>query len=218
VSFIDFAPTFIQVAGIAWEQTGMAPATGRSLTEIFASEKSGRVISRRDHVIIGRERNDVGRPHDEGYPIRGIVKDEMVYLHNFEPMRWPGGNPETGYLDTDSSPTKTEVLKSRLVPEQKHFWDFCFGKRPADELYDLRKDPDCVSNLAAKVTFDTLKAQLFEELKAQGDPRMEGNGHIFDEYPTADTPKRGFYERFLRGEKMNTNWVIESDFEKTPLE
>ena len=51
----------------------MAPPTGRSLMEIFRSEKSGIVNPARDHVIIGRERNDIGRPNDEGYPVRGII-------------------------------------------------------------------------------------------------------------------------------------------------
>ena len=27
----------------------------------------------RDHVLIGKERNDIGRPGDAGYPTRGIV-------------------------------------------------------------------------------------------------------------------------------------------------
>ena len=81
----------------------MAATSGRSLAEFFVGP-SGVV---RDHVLIGRERNDIGRPHDQGYPVRGIIKDDWLYLHNFEPTRWPGGNPETGYLDTDGSPTKT---------------------------------------------------------------------------------------------------------------
>jgi hypothetical protein len=45
--------------------------TGRSLTEIFKSDKSARVISRRDHVLLAKERTDIGRPNDGGYPIRG---------------------------------------------------------------------------------------------------------------------------------------------------
>ncbi len=218
VSFIDYAPTFIELAGIKWEQTGMAPAAGRSLVELFSTEKSGRVISERDHVLIGKERTDVGRPHDWGYPIRGIVKDDKIYLHNFETSRWPCGNPETGYLDTDGSPTKTEVIKSRLIPAQKEFWDLCMGKRPADELYDLRTDPDCVSNLAASASFDSMKQQLFDELKKQEDPRMSGNGHVFDEYPSCNPRERGFYERFMSGEKPKSGWVNESDFEKAPLD
>ena len=218
VSFIDLAPTFIEVAGVKWEQTGMATATGRSLTEIFCSEKSGRVIAARDHVIVGRERNDVGRPHDWGYPVRGLVKDDKLYLHNFEPTRWPACNPETGYMDCDGSPTKTEVLKSRKIPGRKFFWDVCFGKRPAEEFYDLRADPDCVSNLAARVESQAFKRQLLDELKAQADPRALGEGRVFDEYPFANPRERGLYERHHAGEKIKTGWIRETDFEKDLLD
>ncbi len=113
VSFIDFAPTFVELAGLTWEQTGMAPTPGRSLTDIFASATAGQVNPARDHVLIGKERHDIGRPHDWGYPIRGIVKGNLLYLHNFRTDRWPAGNPETGYLNCDGSPTKTEILNLR---------------------------------------------------------------------------------------------------------
>ncbi len=222
VCFIDFAPTFVGVAGLKPEQTGMAAITGRSLAEYFASDKAGRVVAARDHVLVGRERNDVGRPHDQGYPVRGIIKDDWLYLHNFEPARWPGGNPETGYLDTDGSPTKTEVLQSRLVPERKKYWDLCFGKRPQEELYDLKHDPDCVRNLAGqpehKERHAALKQQLFDELKQQEDPRLSGKGDWFDAQPYANERERGFYDKYLKGEKPRAGWVNESDAEKAPLD
>ena len=222
VSFIDYAPTFIDVAGVPWSDTGMAPPAGRSLVGLFRAEKGGRVEPARDHVLVGKERTDIGRPHDWGYPIRGIVKGDRLYLHNFEPSRWPGGNPETGYLDTDGSPTKTEVLKTRTDPVQERFWRLCFGKRPTEELFDLKKDPDCVNNLAGYTEFQALQAQLkqqlFDELKAQQDPRMFGNGHVFDEYPYAEEQQRGFYERYMKGEKLMAGWVSPSDFEKAPLD
>ena len=213
VSFIDLAPTFAEVAGVPWEQTGMAPTPGRSLTEIFTSDKSGRIIPQRDHVLVGRERNDVGRPHDWGYPIRGILTDRSLYLHNFEPTRWPGGNPETGYTDTDGSPTKTEVLKAHWIPEDRHFWKLCFGMRPADELYDLRNDPECVVNLASSVSFEALNRQLMLELKQQDDPRLAGQGHLFDEYPHSNREERGLYDRFEKGEKIHPGWVSPTDLE-----
>ena len=40
VSFIDFAPTFLELAGVEPEKAGMQPITGRSLTEIFQSTKA----------------------------------------------------------------------------------------------------------------------------------------------------------------------------------
>ncbi|UCD48790.1 MAG: sulfatase [Phycisphaerales bacterium] len=219
VCFIDFAPTFLESAGVDGAQAGMAPITGRSLTEIFQSTKSGQCIARRDHVLIGKERHDVGRPNDLGYPIRGIVKDGFLYLHNFEPDRWPAGNPETGYLNTDGSPTKTECLEARRMPETRRYWTWSFGKRPTEELYDIRKDSDCLENLAERPELQArkaaLKEQLFEELRAQGDPRMFGRGHIFDAYPYADGKTGHFYERYRSGEldKKAAGWVNPSDFD-----
>ena len=73
VSFIDLAPTFLQAAGLDWSKTTLAPTPGRSLFDAFANTPD--LAKSRDHVLIGRERNDFGRPNDEGYPVRGIIKD-----------------------------------------------------------------------------------------------------------------------------------------------
>jgi arylsulfatase A-like enzyme len=216
ISFIDLAPTFIEVAGLSWSQTGMQPTAGRSLTDLFAAANDRQSNPTRDHVLIGQERHDVGRPQDWGYPIRGIHKGDMLYLHNLEPTRWPACNPETGYLNCDGSPTKTEVLNGRIDPQGRRFWQACFGKRPAEELYDLKRDPDCLNNLADdpqhQALKQQLKTQLFSELKAQDDPRMFGRGHIFEEYPYADAALRNFHERYMKGEKLTAGWVRPSDF------
>ncbi len=222
VSFIDIAPTLIEVAGLEWSQTGMAASPGRSLTDIFRSNQSGRVIAARDHVLIGMERHDIGRPGDVGYPIRGIIADEVAYLRNFEPSRWPACNPETGYLNCDGGATKTVILDLHRQRADNPHWALCFGKRPAEELYELRRDPDCVQNLAASPEMASKKAglqeRLFARLREQGDPRMSGQGHVFDEYPHANAAHRNFYERYMRGEKLRAGWVSETDFEKAPLE
>jgi len=222
VSFIDFAPTLIELAGLRWEDTGMASTPGHSLTDIFSSDQGGQVNPGRDHVLIGQERHDVGRPHDWGYPIRGIIQGGMLYLQNLEPTRWPVGNPETGYLNTDGGPTKTLVLQTRADPAKKRYWDLCFGKRPQEEMYRIAKDAECLTNLAGEPSCAAEKAalreQLFQELKAQGDPRMFGRGHIFDEYPYADESVRNFYERYMTGEKLKAGWVNPSDFEKGPID
>ena len=216
VSFIDLAPTLVEVAGLTWAETGMAPSPGRSLADIFQADRSGRISAHRDHVLIGRERQDIGRPNDEGYPVRGIVTENYLYLHNFEPSRWPSGNPETGYLDTDGSPVKTFILEAHRQEPADSFWQLCFGKRPAEELYHRVNDPDCVNNLTNPATRAELRQRLFQRLTEQGDPRMLGDGEMFDRYPHATPANRGFYERFMRGEKMNAGWVNPGDFEKRP--
>ncbi len=213
--------SFIDLAGLTWAETKMAEATGRSLTDIFRSEKSGQVIAARDHVLIGKERTDIGRPNDAGYPIRGLIRDGMLYLKNFEPTRWPASNPETGYLDCDAGATKTFILAAHRENPSNEPWQLCFGMRPGEELYDLKSDPDCLHNLASTPAAADRRAKLHEalvaELKTQGDPRIVGDGSIFDRYPHANRGNVGFYERFMAGEKLKAGWINESDVEKAPI-
>ena len=222
VSFADFAPTFIELAGLNWEDTGMHPTVGRSLTDIFTSENEGQINPDRDYVLLGKERHDVGRPYDWGYPIRGIIRSDMLYIRNFEPTRWPSGNPETGYLNTDGSPTKTFILDHRTTSGMYHYWNRNFGKRPAEELYDIAKDPNTIHNLADdpeySETKEELKSELYRKLKDQGDPRMFGRGYIFDAYPYVNENDANFYRRYIiEGEEIPAGWVNDSDFEEKPL-
>ncbi|MGH9374296.1 MAG: sulfatase family protein [Vicinamibacterales bacterium] len=220
ISFVDLAPTLVEVAGLKWEESGMQPAAGDSLVRILRSPQS-RVAPRRDHVLLGKERHDVGRPQDAGYPIRGIIREDMLYLRNYEPDRWPAGNPETGYLNCDGSPTKTDILQRRRDGRDIRAWTLAFGRRPPEELYDLARDPFCMTNLASDrqhgARLQRLRTQMERELRAQGDPRMFGRGDVFDRHVYAEEKTRNFYERFARGDKPTAGWVNESDFEKTPV-
>ncbi len=199
----------------------MQPIQGRSLTEIFQSTADGVVCADRDHVLIGKERHDIGRPHDWGYPIRGIVKGHFLYLRNFEPTRWPAGNPETGYLNTDGSPTKTQILNMRRAGSDPKFWTSAFGKRPEEQMFNVVDDPECMNDLAGDPKYlklkEAMKKQMVAELREQKDPRMFGRGHIFDEYEYADKGTAGFYERYMSGEKLRAGWVEPTDFEKEPV-
>ncbi len=192
VSFIDFAPTFLEVAGTDAAKAGLQPVTGHSLTDILANRKP---TVDRSTLLTGRERNDVRcRPGTEsglGYPVRALREGDFVLLHNFDPSRWPCGNPELGLLDTDAGPTKTAV---ETAGETSRFWQFCFGKRPADELYNLKTDADCVRNLATDPAYqqrlEAMREKLYARLRQQGDPRMEGKGDVFDDYPTASPARQ----------------------------
>lgn len=216
VSFIDFAATFVDVAGVKTEKLDMKPIQGKSLTSFFSSDKEDLVASEKDYVLLGQERHDVGRPNDVGYPVRGIVKDGFMYLINYENDRWPAGNPETGYTNTDGSPTKTEILNLNRAGKDQEYWYLNFGKHPKEELYQVSVDESCMNNLAEKVAFQSIKKELKNilesELKKQNDPRMFGNGAVFDNY----TPDRNvnFYERYMRGEKVKSGWINDTDFEK----
>lgn len=222
VSFIDFAPTFLDVAGIDCKRSGMHSTPGKSLTPIFQSGKSGIVDPSRDRVLIGKERHDIGRPNDWGYPIRGIVKSGMLYIRNFEPTRWPAGNPETGYLNCDGSPTKTEILNDRRAKGESAYWNQNFGKRPTEEMYNVAEDVYCMKNLIGDAEYaalrDKLEAQLVAELEEQGDPRALGQGNVLEQYPYANVGQQNFYGKYMGGQALKAGWVSPSDFEPEPLD
>ena len=218
VSFIDFAPTFLELAGLTDLSVKMEPVQGKSLLSIIKSKSVNQVSKSSDHVLLGREREDVGRPHDQGYPVRGIVKGNFFFAFNYEPDRWPCGDPETGYMDTDGSPTKTAILNANRAGFRSDIWTLCFGKRPAALLYDIVKDPYCLHNLAdlphySKIK-NALRKQMEDELRKQKDPRMFGNGSVFDKYPYAQEPVQNYYDRFMNGEQIPAGWILSTDFEK----
>lgn len=214
ISFVDLAPTFLNAAGIDWQASGMHPAAGNSLMNIIASEKSGQIEAERDYVLVGKERHDTGRPGDVGYPIRGIHKNNLLYVKNYEIDRWPKGNPETGYLNTDGSPTKTEILNLRRKGDPT-YWRMSFGKRVEEELYDIAKDPFCVNNLASDPAFAERKRALKDEMEvkllAQGDLRMSGYGHLYEQAPFVNG--KNFYSDFMNGKNPKAGWVNDADFE-----
>ena len=137
----------------------------------------------------------------------------------FHPERWPAGNPETGYLNTDGSPTKTEILNLKKEGLTEEYWQYAFGKRPEETLYNIKNDPNCIKNIVEYDKYisikDSLKKILIDDLTKNKDPRMIGDGDVFDIYPYADMRTKNFYDRYMRGELLNSDWVNPTDFEFT---
>lgn len=187
ITFPDVAPTLLDVAGISIHQQ----MTGASFKAQLLSSKSGRIDKTRDHTLLGKERHDIGRTDGEllsvGFPARAIRTDEYLYVRNFKSSRWPSGDPEFGLLNCDGSPTKSYLTGLSKKDPDYRFYELSFGKRPEEQLFDIRKDPDCVHNLAADRKYASVKTRLWvqlqNELKLQGDPRILGDGDIFDFYP-----------------------------------
>ena len=124
--------------------------TGRSLLPIVESKPSGWIDPERDHVLFGKERHVPSQEKGNlsGYPSRAIRTKDFLYIRNFKPDLWPNGIPDAAaayignsFADTDNGPTKTYLLKHRDDPAVKRYFDLAFAKRPAEELYDVAKDP-----------------------------------------------------------------------------
>ena len=193
-SFTDFAPTFLEAAGVAIP----GDMTGRSLMNVLTSTASGQIDATRDFVLVGKERHVPSQeaPDMGGYPCRGIRTHEYFFVRNFRPDRWPNGTPDykkaaipgAWFGDTDNGPTKSYMVANRNNDEvHRCLYQLAFDKRPAEELYDMRKDPDQLKNVADDPAYaavkERLSIQLTERLRASADPRVLGKGDSFDEFP-----------------------------------
>lgn len=191
----DFAPTFLQAAGL--EPAGTM--TGKSFLDVLRSAKSGVVDPTRNLMLIAKERHDIGRPNDAGYPVRAIRTPEFFYVRNYEPDRWPAGNPETGYTNVDDGPTK-----DLLTSDFDEYYRLSFGKRPAEELYLIGEDPECMKNVADDPKYALKKRQLRERmeeiLRGEGDPRMLGRADFFDTI-RYQGPRKHSYDNWLKFSK-----------------
>jgi arylsulfatase A-like enzyme len=191
VSLCDLAPSFLEAVGLK----PTADMTGRSLLDVLLSCKSHRVDPKRNKVLTGKERHVPCRPGHVSYPMRAIRTHDFLYIRNFEPDLWPAGDPEwqegywpkTPYGDIDASPTKTYMMEHRDDPQVKRLFELGFGKRPAEELYDLQKDPGQLNNVAENPKYAKVKRKLasalLAELFATKDPRVLGTGDAFNKYP-----------------------------------
>ncbi len=194
VSLVDLAPTFLELAGVNIPEV----MTGKSLLSLLESKKTGITEpDKRSFVLHGKERHVPGQEvHMGGYPCRAIRNHDFLYIRNFKPERWPAGTPDPmlaamkhyWLADCDNGPTKTYMNENREKDENhRHLWDLSFGKRLEEELYDCRKDPEQLVNLANDPEYadvkESLSTQLMEQLELMADPRATGQGDIFDEYP-----------------------------------
>lgn len=209
VNVRDFAPTFLELAGLAPHPQ----MTGHSLLKILRSKEAG-WIEGRDVMLVGKERHDIGRVHDQGYPVRAIRTKEYLYVHNFHPERWPAGDPETDFGNVDASPSK-EVIKTL----GGYYYDLSLGKRLPDELYRLADDPDCVHNLANETAFhdtlQSLRAQMVQLLKDEEDPRVLGTFQDFDRYQYVGARGKG-YETWLRRQEETVLKALQEKLDNPP--
>ena len=91
--------------------------------------------------------------------------------------------------DLDASPSKAWIIEHRDDPGMKKYFDIAFARRPVEELYDLKKDPHQMVNLAGEKayaeTMAGLEERLLAVLRSTGDPRVTGDGATYDQPPFA---------------------------------
>lgn len=204
VSLPDLAPTFLEAGRVDVPEV----MTARSLWPILKSDRAGQVDPARTAVFVGRERHvAMAREGHLPYPQRAIRTADHLFIINFRPDRHPLGAPyrldsdnppsteeltENTFVtlpDEDAGPTKAWIVNHRHDPEWKRTYKHAYGKRPREELFDLKKDPHQMHNVADDPAYaeiaDQLRDRLMTELQRTGDPRLIDDGRFFETPPLA---------------------------------
>lgn len=185
VNLGDLAPTFLEAAGL----TPPTTMTMRSLTGLLRGEAA----TGRDAVFIERERHADVRNGHLSYPMRAVRTRGFLYVRNVRPDRWPAGDPDNFFLhgrpfgDVDTTATKDFLLAHQDDDLGRPFFARIFGKRPLEELYDLRKDPHQLTNVAADPAYaaelSAQRALVDAWMRETHDPRVDPAYDAWDKFP-----------------------------------
>lgn len=221
IGFADLAPTILEITGTSPE--GMLPISGKSFLHILKSKKNGVVDESKKYVFAGRERHSSSRYMNWGYPQRAIRSHDYLLIWNIKPERWPAGAPQRikpgtkdellpmygideegvhhsdwAFTDIDAAPSKSEIIENWQDEKMKIYFDWAHTKRAEFELFDIKKDPYNLTNLAGNSEFAAIEKELKEALMAEliktEDPRVVGaDKEVFDSYerysPIREFPK-----------------------------
>ena len=136
VSFVDFGPTLLSLAGIRPPDY----MQGRAFMGKFEA-------SPREYVFGFRGRMD------ERYDMVRSVRDQrFVYVRNYMPHKIYGQHLWYMWETPTTRVWEKLFLAGKLKPEQAQFWQ----PKPPEELYDLRHDRDEVRNLAGAPEFQSV--------------------------------------------------------------
>ncbi len=187
VSFVDFAPTMLSLAGVeppSWLE-------GHAFLGRFASPPQRCAFGYR------------GRMDEKIDLARSVTDGRYVYIRNFMPHRIYGQYLNYMFQTPTTRVWRDLYFKGKLMPAQAAFWE-C---KPADELYDLSADRDEVANLAAsaehQAVLERLRSALRSHLLETRDVGFLPEGEMHDRsrgdspYDMARTPGVYPLERIL---------------------
>ena len=128
VGFVDLAPTLLSIAG-------KKPP-----------------VHMQGHAFMGKHQTSNqeygygfrGRMDERYDMVRSVVGEKFIYIRNYMPHK-PYGQHVSYMFQTPTTQVWKKMFEDgKLNQAQSHFWK----TKPAEELYDLQKDPDEVVNLA----------------------------------------------------------------------
>ncbi|MDB6028446.1 MAG: sulfatase, partial [Verrucomicrobiales bacterium] len=200
VSFIDFAPTTMNLAGVLEPLRKKLPEPvpgGANKTLQFYPPMEGAIFlgpqqQKRQYIFAARDRMD--ETYDR---IRAVRDQQFKYIRNFEPQLPYAQRISYGEEMPTMQAWRKANAEGKLNATQKLFFA---PTKPKEELYDCNVDPHEVHNLAN----DPKHAAKLKELRNAMDKWMEQT-HDMGAIPEKELIKRGIVEdRLTEYEKRKT--------------
>ena len=186
VNLSDLGPTFLELAGLV----PPPEMTMRSIKSLLLHDEFSPT---RDAVFIERERHSNVRRGNLSYPVRAVRTRDFLYIRNLRPERWPAGDPDVFFIhgrpfgDVDTTRGKDFLLGHFTDPNFAKHMALIFGRRPPEELYDLRKDPHQVENVADRPEYAAVleqhRTRVEDWMERTHDPRLDPKYDGFDAFP-----------------------------------
>ncbi|TNJ43438.1 sulfatase [Tamlana fucoidanivorans] len=154
VSFIDFGPTVLNLAGANIpEHIDGKPFLGKNITS--------NEVSKRDETFSYADR------FDEKYDIvRAIRKGKYKYERNYQPFNYDGLMNNYRYIQLGYQEWKALYEAGKLNDIQSQF----FETKLPESLYDVEADPYETNNLANNPEY----AEVLEDLRSNLNERVKG--------------------------------------------
>lgn len=173
VSFVDFAPTMLALAG--------APIPARFQGQVFLGEKA----QTRQYVYAARDRMD--ETFDR---IRAVRDKRFKYIRNYHPEL-----PYTqiiGYNELNPTMQAWRKLNDagKLAGAPKLFFA---ATKPKEELYDTQLDPDELNNLASNPKYTGTLTKMRKELD-----KWISETKDLGEFPETELIRRGLVRDVLK--------------------
>jgi arylsulfatase A-like enzyme len=166
VSFVDFAPTVLSLAGVKFPDY----MQGRAFAGPAKATPNETIFITRDRM-------------DERYDMMRMVSDgRFIYIRNFRPDL-PFVQPlEYQFRARGYQSWARLAREGKLTPATAMFW----GAKPGEELYEMASDPDSVKNLvgeaAHRATLDQLRAALRQRMIDVKDNGLLPEGSALEGY------------------------------------
>lgn len=141
VSFVDFAPTVLHLAGLEIPET----MEGQAFL-------GARVPEAREYVYAARDRAD-----DMFEMSRAVRNDRYLYIRHFMPHL---PYIQSGYIYSNVKEGFRALREARKAGLNNAIQESMWQAKPVEELYDLLTDPDELHNLANDEAFQTIKKKL----------------------------------------------------------